>query len=132
MRLPAVLHSVMAFGAVGLAATAMHAVIGLTLTGLGWLRPFNANIIAFSLAFLVSYVGHRRFSFRSRVAHRRALPRFLSVAAFGLMLNQLIVYGVVTLAGYPYAAALVLLVTVVPAGTYVLSRFWAFRAPETP
>lgn len=120
-------RSVPAFAAVGLTATAVHAAIGLTLESLTPLSAFTANLIAFSVAFLVSYFGHKRFSFRSDAAHRRALPRFLAVALTGLALNQAIVLVMVNLMGWPYAVALICIILTVPALTYVLSRAWAFR-----
>jgi putative flippase GtrA len=128
-RVPAPRHgeSVPAFAAVGIAATLVHAAVGLTLESAAALSAFVANLIAFSVAFLVSYFGHRRFSFRSEAAHSRALPRFGAVALTGLALNQMLVLAIVNGGGLPYAVALAVIVATVPALTYVLSRLWAFR-----
>jgi putative flippase GtrA len=123
------LSGLVAFGLVGAAATATHFAVGLTIVGLGMAAPFGANIVAFLTAFAVSYAGHRRFTFRSRVEHARALPRFFAVAAGGLALNQLIVYLWVDVLGRSYLGALFIVVCAVPGLVYLAGRFWAF--PET-
>ncbi len=124
------LRSIVAFGVVGVLASLVHVVVGLALVRSGLALPFSANIFAFLTAFLVSYFGHRSFSFRAQTAHRRSLPRFFIVAVVGLCLNQIIVYTMVLRMMLPYEAALALVVTAVPALTYVLSRWWAFSETE--
>ena len=121
------LRRVAVFGGVGLLATAVHVVTGLTLAGGLGLRPLTANFCAFCAAFAVSYLGHHRLTFRSGAAHLRAAPRFLAVALAGLALNQLIVFAVVDLWGRSCALALALVILTVPALTFALARLWAFR-----
>lgn len=123
------LRSILDFGTIGILATATHVLVGLGLVHLGLLAPFGANVIAFLVAFAVSYIGHRSYSFRSTAAHRSALPRFLLVALGGLLMNQVTVVVVVHRMMLPYAAALVIIVTVIPAVTFVFARYWAFRRP---
>lgn len=123
--------SLLGFALVGLSATGVHVAVGLILVWSGLFGAFFANVLAFSVAFMVSYFGHHRFSFRSTAQHRSAMPRFLAVAAFGLALNQAIVFGMVDLGHLRYELALVVIVGTVPAVTYVLSRIWAF-AGSTP
>jgi hypothetical protein len=48
------------------------------------------------------------------------------VSLAGLALNSLAVYVVVHVLAMPYVYAIALMVTVVPVGTFVLSRSWAF------
>lgn len=120
-------QSIFAFGTVGLLATLTHVATGLALVEAGLLRPFSANLVAFLAAFGLSYLGHRRFTFRSDVAHARALPKFFATVIAGLVLNQSIVYVAVTLLGWPYIAALALVVTVVPVAVYLALRDWTFR-----
>lgn len=119
-------NSLMAFGAVGVLATIVHFVVGLGIVGAGLMSPFNANILAFLTAFGVSYVGHRRFTYASTAPAARTLPRFFLVAVLGLGLNQVIVYLLVDVLGWSYLAALVVVVSLVPAVVYVIGR-WAFR-----
>ena len=120
-------QSIFAFGTVGLLATTTHVAVGLSLVEAGLLRPFSANLVAFLAAFGLSYLGHRRFTFQSDVRHARALPKFFATAIAGLVLNQSVVYVAVTLLGWPYVAALALVVTVVPVAVYLALRDWTFR-----
>jgi len=126
VRSPA-LRTLVAFGSVGIAATAVHFAVGLSLVNSGTATPFMANILAFLCAYLCSYVGHHRFTFRSNAAHSRALPRFFAVAVLGLVLNQVIVYVCVNLVGWSYLVALVIVVSLVPAIIFVAGKFWAFK-----
>lgn len=100
------------------------------------IRPMLANLLAFAIALAVSFLGHFYWTFRPEgpVAARRAsgaaLARFLVVAMIGLALNSAVIYVIVDLQGWPYQVALALMVSVVPAVVFGLSKLWAF-APAT-
>ncbi|RZW11795.1 MAG: GtrA family protein, partial [Rhodobacteraceae bacterium] len=96
-------------------------------SGDGRMTPFSANIFAFLSAFLVSYFGHSRFTYKSTAPASRSLPRFFAVASGGLFLNQAIVYLAVDVLGWQYITALVIVVSTVPVIIYFLGRVWAFR-----
>jgi putative flippase GtrA len=60
------------FGVVGVAAMTVHWLVVMVLVPLG-LLPLIANMIAFAIAFNVSYIGHRNWTFASaidRAPHR--------------------------------------------------------------
>lgn len=117
---------IMRFGAVGIAATAVHTVIGLGLHyGLG-MAAFWANVIAFSCAVVVSFTGQTRLAFPEAEANRAAFAKFIVVAVTGLLMNQLIVW-IFASQGWPYWLALCVIYVTVPAGTFVALRFWALR-----
>jgi putative flippase GtrA len=122
------------FGAVGLTAAATHVLIfsaGIQFAGLA---PLVANCIAFSMAVLVSFLGHFRWTFRDQTAggkwhqQRAALIRFTFVALTGFALNSLAVYVVVNVMLWPYYFAIILMLTAVPVVVFALSKFWAFAA----
>jgi putative flippase GtrA len=116
------------FGAVGAAATATHVTLFAGLIELVGLAPLVANLGAFGVAVLVSFVGHRHWTFRPAAerAASRSLCRFVVVALIGLALNSLTVYLTVDLLGLSYRYALVLMVSVVPLAVFTLSKLWAF------
>jgi putative flippase GtrA len=122
---------VLRFGAVGIAATLTHVAIVLVLVEGGLARPFSANVVAFAAAVFVTYFGNHAWTFRLAGGHARHFPRFLPVALSGLALNQAIVYLIVDVLAWDYRISLALVVTVVPAITFVLNRQWAFR-PHQP
>jgi len=119
-------RQVLSFALIGIVATLTHASIVLLLVEGRVLGPFAANMIAFSTALFVTYVGNHRWTFGLTGAHQRHFPRFVVIALLGLALNQGIVYLVVDVLTWDYRIGLALVVSVVPAITFLLNRGWAF------
>lgn len=116
-----------AFLVTGAGAAATHWAGVLLLVERAGMAPLRANVAGFALAFLVSYGGHRRWTFAATgLAHRVALPRFLLVAMAGLALNQLLFALLLATTPLPYPLALLLVLAAVAALTFVLARHWAF------
>ena len=115
------------FGMVGVVATAVHATVGLGLEIGAGAHPFWANLIAFSCALGVSFLGQMKLTFPDRVADGSAFTRFAAVALLGLGLNQLIVWVVTSQLGRPYWLALTIILFTVPVVTFVMLKFWALR-----
>lgn len=119
------------FGMVGSAATVTHVVaFGLWIEVAG-MTPLGANVAAFGVAIVIGFLGHFYWTFRRPHAHhmsswQAALVKFVVVSLAGLALNSLAVYVVVNMLAMSYVYAVALMVTVVPVGTFVLSRSWAF------
>jgi putative flippase GtrA len=77
---------------------------------------------------LVAYAANRRFTFtRSRAGHRRALPRFLLVAATTMALSASIVRLGTVAWGLHYLLAQALATGVGLVLGYGLNRHWTFR-----
>ena len=77
------LRQVFKFGLVGVLATLVHLLIGFLLLQAGW-NPLAANAVAFSVAFLVSFFGHLRYSFADQnVDTSTSLWKFVIVALIG-------------------------------------------------
>jgi putative flippase GtrA len=121
------LRQIARFAAVGGAATATHLSLGLLLAERLGLAPFWANLWAFAAAVLVSYFGNLVWTFGMAAEGLGRLPRFVALALAGLAANQAIVFAAVTLAGWDYRVALVIVLLAVPALTYLGSRQWVFR-----
>ncbi|NJO55241.1 MAG: GtrA family protein [Rhodospirillales bacterium] len=119
------------FGAVGLTATGTHVFVFTSSIEVAGLAPLVANLAAFGVAVLVSFLGHFHWTFRGEKAIRQpppgvALVRFVMVAFTGLGLNSLAVYVTVNLLSLPYPYAIVLMITIVPLVVFGLSKFWVF------
>lgn len=117
------------FVLVGMAAALTHYLVVLGLVaGLDW-HPLHANVMAFLLAFSVSYTGHRRLTFKAQgQAHRQTLPRFFLVALASFVLNQaLFAYLLFACPQWPYFVSLGVVLVTVALVTFVSSRLWAFR-----
>lgn len=121
---------VLPFLVVGATAAAVHQlVVMLVVEGVG-IAPGWANLPGFLCAWGFSYLGHRYLTFRSTLAHRQAVPRFLLVSVTAFACNHLLFIGLLTVTGWHYAVALFLTQLTVAVGTYLASRLWAFAEPE--
>lgn len=87
--------------------------------------PYAANIIAFAVAFLVSFYGHRHITFQTRGSMRR----FLLVAIGGFVANNAILAGLLTF-GVDGLVAVIIATACVPVLTYLASSLWAFKTKE--
>lgn len=120
-------HQFFRFAAMGGVATLTHLIVALTLNERLGLSALTANFLAFTTAILISYLGNHRWTFTRQGRHDHYLPRFLIVALTGMILNQLIVYGIVELGGWSYRLALAVVVLIVPLITFSLNRQWVFK-----
>ena len=124
---PLLKHELSRFIVVGTLAAATHFMVVLVLVRFGW-APLLANVIAFVIAFQVSYFGHRGWTFQSQqTQHRRAWPRFLAVASCGFTLNESLYYLLLRYSLLPYWLALAIVLILVAGLTFLSSRAWAFR-----
>ena len=119
------------FGAVGITATVTHITSFVLWIEIVGMSPLWANLAAFCGAFIVSFVGHLGWTFRDQrtsedASWRSAFAKFVFVALVGLTLNSLVVFLVVDVLSLSYVYAIVLMVAVVPACIFLLSKFWAF------
>ena len=119
------------FGVVGFSAMAVHyLVVTLWLVPYG-LPPLLANVAGFLIAFQVSYWGHRGLTFQaSEVAHGRGLPRFFAVAVLAFCVNEAMYFLLLRFTSLDYRVALLLVLILVAAFTFVLSKLWAFGTGE--
>lgn len=117
------------FFAIGALAAAAHYEVALIAHHAAGIAPEWANLVGFGCAFPVSYIGHRKRSFRdTTLAHRQSAPRFALVAVTAFAANQLLLMFGLRMLGLPFRFALGAVLVIVAAGTFVLSRYWAFRA----
>ena len=122
MSLP---RQIVRFGLVGGAASATHFAVGLSLERFAHLAPWLANIFAFLTALGVSYLGNSVITFEVEARRAGAFARFALVSAVAFAMNQSIVWALTGLAAWPYWAALLVVLVVVPPLTFVVSKYWA-------
>jgi putative flippase GtrA len=127
----AMLPGLLTFIAVGGTGTATFVVLSSLVIGLQTGLPdWTVNALCYAGLILPVYLLHRRFSFRSDTAHRRALPRYVAVQASGLLLATLfsfLVHGYLTLPTV-FASTLVMVLTV--GINFVVLRSWAFARTQ--
>jgi putative flippase GtrA len=114
------------FGAVGVVGTACHYVVLIALVQGGGSGPVLASTLGAMVGALVNYVLNRRLTFASDRPHREALPRFMTVAAAGFVLNAVIMK---ILTDWPlhYVFAQVVATIAVLVFNFLANRWWTFR-----
>jgi putative flippase GtrA len=126
------MRQLMRFGIIGVLAALTHYAIVMILTNTG-IQPAWANLIAFVIAFWVSYFGHRYFSFAAReVSHQQTLPRFIIVAVFGFILNETLLLLMLHFTSVTIAIGLPFIILLTAIFTFVLSRQFAFDTSAHP
>lgn len=90
--------------------------------------PEIANFLAFSVAFSISFMGHRNLSFSDTTSSvEQSLRRFVVVSVAGFVCNEIVFSLALRLLGWPSWLALLSGFAVAGGQTYLLSRFWAFH-----
>jgi len=111
---------------VGLAATAVHAIVASIARTLGHLPPMSATTAGYLAAVGISYLGNARLTFGRPVLEGRQLARFLAVSLLGFATNLAITYVVSDRLHWPFAVTLGIGVVVIPALSFTASKLWAF------
>ena len=121
-------HEAMRFLMVGMASTGTHfVVLALFYQGLN-VAILYSTFIAFSVAFMLSYVAHYHYTFKSKGDHRIAILKFLVSNGIGLLWNLLIMYMLVERFAVNYVGAFVLMAVVVATNNYILGKIWVFSS----
>jgi putative flippase GtrA len=122
------LLQIIRFGTIGSLAALVQLSLIIFLVELKLLPPLAANIIAFILAFQVSYWGHRQWTFQATgIRHGIALPRLFLTASSAFIANEFLFYITLNFLHLPYVPALILVLTILPVVTFIVSKFWDFR-----
>ena len=133
------------FLAVGASAALVHFLVLVSIVKLTTITPVWANVCAFLVAFVVSFLGHFYLTFKSSVnengnnqpSHANknsdrplsALGKWFGSSALGFMANQgLFVLGLGWFGEQYYMLIWLLVTGVITVMTFVLGKFWAFKS----
>lgn len=108
---------------VGVAATGTHLIAASIFVAL--FRDFEAvaiNTVAFCVAFVVSYAGHRYVTF----GKAGSPAKFLATSLAGLAVNNAVVYAVSAYVDVRLVA-IVIGTLIAPGIVFLLSKYWVFR-----
>lgn len=111
---------------IGGLATGGHYAVLIALVEALRVPPSIAAALGAICGALIAYAGNRRFTFSGNHRHRKALPRFLLVAALGAALNGGIVWAGTTVLAWHYLAAQIAATLMVLIITYRYNRAWTF------
>lgn len=117
------------FGLFGAVGTGVHYALLLALVQTGLSPALPASVAGSLAGALCNYLLSRRFVFRSRRAHRQALPRFLAVAGIGFGGNALAMAIGLRL-GLHYLLAQILATALVLIWNFAANKRWTFSEPS--
>ena len=121
-------RTLLRFLCVGGSATALqYALLVALVQGLG-LAPVVASTLAYAVSAAYNYFASHAFTFRSRRAHRSAMPRFVLVSAVGIVLNAAVVWMCFDQFHLHYLGAQVAATIVTLCWNYLVSLRWTFAA----
>lgn len=121
-------RQILKFGVIGTLAAAVHmGMVALLVTFS--MHPLLANIFGFMVAFNVSYLGHRFWTFgnKSCLSHAASVVRFWGIAVTSFAINEGLFFLFLSFTPLPYLLALFLVLLMVTPITFLLSRSWAFH-----
>ncbi|MEY4354478.1 MAG: GtrA-like protein [Cyanobacteriota bacterium] len=98
------------FGAVGILATAIHALVLLLLVQLALVPTGLANLVAFVVAFIFSAAAQQAITFKDRLAGQTLKKRSLAIL---FLTNCAVAYGLGSQVHGPYVVALALVPSLV-------------------
>ncbi len=112
----------------GLAAFTHFSVMIALVSGLHW-PPLSANIIAFTIAFGVSYWGQSRWTFAERQhTTKQTLWRYALTAILGFLINETTLFLGIQVWHWWYVPSLVLAIVLAALSTYLISHYWVFKS----
>lgn len=128
ISLPKATQQLVFFSGIGGTAALAHILIVLNCVQYLNIAPLIANIIAFSIAFNISYLGHKYLTF-SQLSNEKqlSLPHFFLVASSAGIINELLYFIFLNYTSINYLTALVLDLGLVAIYSFLLSRYWACR-----
>jgi putative flippase GtrA len=114
------------FALVGVAATVVHMLVVWVLIEKSSLFPLLSNCFAFLTAFGISFTGHYLWTFRAPGNPFRAMRRLFIISSAAFAMNSILLAGILKAEWLPPSTAAVLAAGIVPAITFLASRFWGF------
>lgn len=125
MNLKAEFDKALRFGIVGLLATFVHVGMVIWLYDVTSLHPVIVNTIAFFTAFILSAIGHIYYTFNIKSERAKAVLKFFLASLTSIALSNIVLATCLNF--FPIPISQTIAIVVIPAYTFLLSRFWAFK-----
>jgi putative flippase GtrA len=118
------------FGIGGLGVTLLSTLVYSVFAGALRVPPLLANLFSYGVGVIASYAVHSRWSFRAagRGEEGAMMLRFLIASGFAFALNNLWVWLLTIELHLSVYAPIPAMMMVTPLASFVLNRWWVFRA----
>ena len=133
MRMASVFHQlqigkqVLRYGIVGLTGTVLHIGVLVLLVEQFRLPALLASSLGFLVVLVVSFLLNRYWTFRSCGAVSVEFAKYSVTCVFGFVLNFSIMFFFVDVLHWHYVIGQMMVIFVIPASNFLLSRYWCFR-----
>jgi putative flippase GtrA len=117
------------YGIAGLGVTALSAGVYSACAVYGHLAPMLANVVGYGCGLVAGYLVHSRWSFAgSREDEAATIARFVGATLFGFALNSFWVWLLTGVMHLPPLAPVPAMMGVTPVLSFLINRYWVFRA----
>ena len=120
------LREVVFFGIIGVLATLTHYLVAVGLVEQLGVSVYWANIGAYCVAVLVSFIGHSLVTFKKTITKSRAI-RFFLVSVSALALSQLVLLLLQKFEHMGPRLEFLVVVMFIPTYSYLLNKFWVYK-----
>ena len=105
--------------------------IAVLVTGFAWEEKV-ASAVAYLISMPVSFIGNRRFSFRSNGHLSVEIFRFLIVHGLNILVTVCSLGVATDIFGIHYVFGVLIAILLVPPATFLAMNFWVFAAGRPP
>ncbi|MEH2470451.1 putative flippase GtrA [Nitrobacteraceae bacterium AZCC 2161] len=117
------------FSMVGGLATGVYLLAALiAVEGLG-VSPLIGATIGFCASFVVSFIGHFRFTFAVAGRYRDYVLKFAVSSVLSFLISTLAMWLATRILMIDYRIALIAIAIIIPICSYLVNRFWVFLLP---
>jgi putative flippase GtrA len=117
------------YGIAGLGVTALSTLVYSGCAVLGHVPPMLANVCGYGVGLIAGYLVHSRWSFAgTREDEAATIIRFVGATLCGFALNSFWVWLLTGPMHLPPLAPVPAMVGVTPALSFLVNRYWVFRA----
>lgn len=120
------------FSMIGGLATGVYLLAALiAVEGLG-VSPMIGAAIGFCASFVVSFLGHFRFTFAMSGRYRDYVLKFAVSSLVSFLMSTLAMWLATKMLMIDYRIALIAIAIIIPICSYLVNRFWVFLHPTDP
>jgi len=120
------IQQLLRFAFVGVIASVVYFALAALFYSVVGLPTVGSSIAAYSIAAIVSFVGHRNLTFSSSQTAQSEIGRFMVVTVVGLLLATIVPATATGYFGLPSMVSFILVLAVVPICSYLMMRFFVF------
>lgn len=119
------------YGIAGLGVTALSTMVYSAAAVAAGIAPLLANLCGYAVGLVVGYLVHSRWSFGARPegdGEAATIARFVGATLFGFGLNSFWVWLLTGVLHLPPLAPVPAMIGVTPILSFLINRYWVFRA----